>query len=158
MQISLSIIVSLLKIKSFKYLQQIDHSVSFSCRYFSSSVTPQAYPQHLNISPSPVRPERSGVRGHRRRSFSMEHHQSSVSSALTRAITAARHMREASQRMARSIHTASCSYWHTHTPTSVHLANTFIHTSAAQLCRIRKWEMFVLFRLHKTNLVVTDAM
>lgn len=81
-----------------------------STLYFSSPMTPQAYPQPLNISSSPVRPERSGVRGHRRRSSSMEYHQDSMCSALTRAITAARHMREASQRMASSLHTASCSY------------------------------------------------
>ncbi|XP_056301674.1 microtubule organization protein AKNA [Danio aesculapii] len=81
-----------------------------SALYFSSPVIPQAYQQPVNISSSPVRPERSGVRGHRRRSSSMEDHQDSMSNALTRAITAARHMREASQRMASSLHTASCSY------------------------------------------------
>ncbi|XP_067280367.1 microtubule organization protein AKNA isoform X2 [Pseudorasbora parva] len=71
--------------------------------YFSSPVTTQAYSQPFNISASPARDERSGVRSHRRRSLSVDHQQLSLNSSLTRALTAAKNMREVSHRMAHSL-------------------------------------------------------
>ncbi|XP_026052257.1 AT-hook-containing transcription factor isoform X1 [Carassius auratus] len=90
-----------------------------STLYFSSPVTSQAYSQPFNISVSPVRDERPGVRGHRRRSLSLDHQQHTLDSSLSRAITAAKNMREVSHRMARSLTsglhsssflTSSCTY------------------------------------------------
>uniref|UniRef100_A0A8C1LA80 AT-hook transcription factor n=1 Tax=Cyprinus carpio TaxID=7962 RepID=A0A8C1LA80_CYPCA len=90
-----------------------------STLYFSGPVTSQAYSQPFNISVSPVRDERPGVRGHRRRSLSLDHQQHTLDSSLTRAITAAKNMREVSHRMARSLTsgqhsssflTSSCTY------------------------------------------------
>lgn len=100
--------------------QQTDDSVSFSCSYFSSPVMTQAYSQPFNITASP---SRDGVRGHRRRSLSLDHQQLSLDSSLTRALTAARNMKEVSHRMAHSLSsglhcssflTTSCTYWHQH--------------------------------------------
>ncbi|XP_016407422.1 AT-hook-containing transcription factor-like [Sinocyclocheilus rhinocerous] len=68
---------------------------------------------------SPVRDERPGVRGHRRRSVSLDHQQHTLDSSLTHAITAAKNMREVSHRMAHSLAsglhsssflTSSCTY------------------------------------------------
>ncbi|XP_016141638.1 AT-hook-containing transcription factor isoform X2 [Sinocyclocheilus grahami] len=90
-----------------------------STLYFSGPVTSQAYSQPFNISVSPVRDERPGVRGHRRRSVSLDHQQHTLDSSLTRAITAAKNMREVSHRMAHSLTsglhsssflTSSCTY------------------------------------------------
>ncbi|KAG1943400.1 microtubule organization protein AKNA [Pimephales promelas] len=64
-----------------------------STLYFSSPVPAQAYSQPFNITASP---SRDGVRGHRRRSLSLN-------SSLTRALTAARNMKEVSHRMAHSL-------------------------------------------------------
>ncbi|XP_077088847.1 microtubule organization protein AKNA isoform X3 [Siphateles boraxobius] len=87
-----------------------------SALYFSSPVTTQAYSQPFNITASP---SRDGVRGHRRRSLSLDHQQLSLNSSLTRALTAARNMKEVSHRMAHSLSsgphcssflTTSCTY------------------------------------------------
>ncbi|XP_065100185.1 microtubule organization protein AKNA isoform X2 [Paramisgurnus dabryanus] len=71
--------------------------------YLSSPVTTQAHSQSFNVLPSPSRDERSEVRGHRRRSLSMDHQSSSLSSSLTRAITVARNMRRVSRHMTHSL-------------------------------------------------------
>ncbi|ROL47457.1 AT-hook-containing transcription factor [Anabarilius grahami] len=90
-----------------------------STLYFSSPVTTPAYSQPFNVSASPARDKKSGVRGHRRRSLSVDHQQLPLNSSLTRALTAARNMREASHRMAHSLAsglhsssflTTSCTY------------------------------------------------
>ncbi|KAK2872498.1 hypothetical protein Q8A67_022395 [Cirrhinus molitorella] len=90
-----------------------------STLYFSSPMTSQAYSQPFNISISPVRDERPGVRGHRRRSLSLDHQQHSLDSSLTSAIMAARNMKKVSHRMAHSLAsglhsssflTSSCTY------------------------------------------------
>lgn len=87
-----------------------------SALYFSSPVMTQAYSQPFNITASP---SRDGVRGHRRRSLSLDHQQLSLDSSLTRALTAARNMKEVSHRMAHSLSsglhcssflTTSCTY------------------------------------------------
>ncbi|XP_051533350.1 microtubule organization protein AKNA-like isoform X2 [Myxocyprinus asiaticus] len=74
-----------------------------STLYFSSPTATQAYLQPFNISMSHSRDERSGDRGHRRRSFSMDHQQRSLSSSLNRALTEARNMRRVSNHMAHSL-------------------------------------------------------
>ncbi|CAM4666573.1 unnamed protein product [Leuciscus chuanchicus] len=87
-----------------------------SALYFSSPVKTQAYSQPFNITASP---SRDGVRGHRRRSLSLDHQKLSLDSSLTRALTAARNMKEVSHRMAHSLSsglhcssflTTSCTY------------------------------------------------
>ncbi|XP_056588089.1 microtubule organization protein AKNA isoform X2 [Triplophysa dalaica] len=74
-----------------------------STLYISSPVTAQGYSQPFKISMSPSRDESSEVRGHRRRSLSMDHQQSSLSGSLTHAITVARNMRRVSRHMAHSM-------------------------------------------------------
>ncbi|KAK9955179.1 hypothetical protein ABG768_015067 [Culter alburnus] len=90
-----------------------------STLYFSSPVKTPAYSQPFNVSASPTRDKKSGVRGHRRRSLSVDHQQLSLNSSLTRALTAARNMREVSHHMAHSLAsglhsssflTTSCTY------------------------------------------------
>ncbi|XP_055035483.2 microtubule organization protein AKNA isoform X2 [Misgurnus anguillicaudatus] len=71
--------------------------------YLSSPVATQAHSQSFNILPSPSRDERSEVRGHRRRSLSMDLEESSLSSSLTRAISVARNMRRVSRHMTHSL-------------------------------------------------------
>ncbi|KAK7143298.1 hypothetical protein R3I93_014454 [Phoxinus phoxinus] len=87
-----------------------------SALYFSSPVMTQASSQPFNITASP---SRDGVRGHRRRSLSLDHQQLSLDSSLTRALTAARNMKEVSHHMAHSLSsglhcssflTTSCTY------------------------------------------------
>ncbi|XP_043077694.1 microtubule organization protein AKNA [Puntigrus tetrazona] len=80
-----------------------------SSLYFSGPVMTQACSQPFNISVSPIRDERLGVRGHRRRSLSLDHQKHTLNSSLTRAIAAAKNMREVSHRMAHSL-TSSCTY------------------------------------------------
>ncbi|XP_058613182.1 microtubule organization protein AKNA isoform X2 [Onychostoma macrolepis] len=67
-----------------------------STLYFSGPVTALAYSQPFNISVSPIR-------GHRRRSLSLDHQQHTLNSSLTRAITAAKNMRAVSHHMAHSL-------------------------------------------------------
>ncbi|XP_051536384.1 microtubule organization protein AKNA-like [Myxocyprinus asiaticus] len=90
-----------------------------STLYVSSPLATQVYSQPFNILMSPSRDEKSGVRGHRRCSLSMDHQQSSLNSSLNRSITAARNMRQVSHHMALSLAsglqnesflTTSCTY------------------------------------------------
>ncbi|TRY57663.1 hypothetical protein DNTS_025900 [Danionella cerebrum] len=70
--------------------------------YLCNPVTPLTSSQSLWVSGSPIR-ERSRVRGNHRRSLSMDPEQQSLISSLSRAVAAARHMRQVSQRMAHSL-------------------------------------------------------
>ncbi|KAI4902648.1 hypothetical protein NFI96_028708 [Prochilodus magdalenae] len=89
-----------------------------SVLYYSSPVAPSSYPTPHYLSRSEDRGYRSGVRGHHRRSHSVDT-QCSLKSSLDRAIAAASSMQDVSRRMARSLasglqHTSplaqSCTY------------------------------------------------
>ncbi|XP_036444979.1 microtubule organization protein AKNA [Colossoma macropomum] len=89
-----------------------------SVLYYSSPVAPSSYPKPLYLSRSEDRGYRSGVRGHHRRSHSVDT-QHPLKSSLSRAVAAASSMHDVSRRMARSLasglqHTSpiaqSCTY------------------------------------------------
>ncbi|KAL7854107.1 hypothetical protein AOLI_G00209510 [Acnodon oligacanthus] len=89
-----------------------------SVLYYSTPVAPSSIPKPLYLSHSEDRGYRSGLRGHHRRSRSVDT-QHSLKSSLSRAVTAASSMQEVSRRMARSLasglqHTSpnaqSCTY------------------------------------------------